>query len=483
MKTGKAKLKKSLTLLAFALAVQPVAYAQIFASPFGSTPRENAQGASTLTKAQAKAALPQYALSKVNAHYLDRLLDNESNDFLVLFEDEAPARASIADDPVEGLALQQQAFQRTRQRILSEFNTNDMEYLHEYTALPSALVRTKNRAALVKLLSHGAVKIVVEDIQGHPTTAQSLPLIHQPEAKAAGRGGAGTTVAVIDSGTDYRHAAFGSCTSPGVPSECRVVAAVGIAADGYTLTNDSYTRGHGTNVAGVVAGVAPDAKIAALDVFNGGGASLSDISKAIDWTIANQSKYNIVAMNLSVGFEGLGKQTVSCSSGTFGAYMTDAFTRARNAKIVPVVAAGNNGFSDGVLFPACVPGAVAVGAVYDANVGGVGWYTNQARTTSCSDATTSADKVTCFSNGGDLVSLLAPGALITAGGIVSGGTSQAAPHVAGAVAVLRATNAAPNDSLTQTEARLKSAGKTVTDWRNGKTKPRLDVYRSLNGLM
>ncbi len=41
----------------------------------------------------------------------------------------------------------------------------------------------------------------------------------------------------------------------------------------------------------------------------------------------------------------------------------------------------------------------------------------------CSDPTTAADKVACFSNGGSLVTLLAPGAMITAGGYTMGGTS------------------------------------------------------------
>ena len=73
----------------------------------------------------------------------------------------------------------------------------------------------------------------------------------------------------------------------------------------------------------------------------------------------------------------------------------------------------------------------------------------------CSDPTTAADKVACFSNGGSLVTLLAPGAMITAGGYTMGGTSQATPHVAGAIALLRANRVSPTESIDQTISRLK----------------------------
>jgi chitodextrinase len=68
--------------------------------------------------------------------------------------------------------------------------------------------------------------------------------------------------------------------------------------------------------------------------------------------------------------------------------------------------------------------------------------------------------------------MLAPGSQILAGGISESGTSQAAPHVAGAVAVLR--SAFPAESLDQTLARLTN-GTMVTDSRNDIAKPRLSL--------
>ena len=57
------------------------------------------------------------------------------------------------------------------------------------------------------------------------------------------------------------------------------------------------------------------------------------------------------------------------------------------------------------------------------------------------------------------------------------GTSQATPHVSGAVAVLRA--AYPSETLDVTTARLTTTGRPIIDPRNSVTTPRLDVYAAL----
>ncbi len=154
------------------------------------------------------------------------------------------------------------------------------------------------------------------------------------------------------------------------------------------------------------------------------------------------------------------------------------FANARAAGIVPVVAAGNDGFADGVSSPACTPGAVRVGAVYDSNVGGLAWGGTPP---TCIDRTTAADQVACFSNGGKLLTLLAPGAMITAGGYTMGGTSQAAPHVAGAIAALRG-GVSSTETIDQTINRLKTTGKPITDRRSGLVFPRIDLLAATNGL-
>jgi hypothetical protein len=93
------------------------------------------------------------------------------------------------------------------------------------------------------------------------------------------------------------------------------------------------------------------------------------------------------------------------------------------------------------------------------------------------DAKHPVDEVTCFSNASQITSLLAPGAQITAGGESMSGTSQAAPHVTGAVAVLRGMD--PGLSVTQVENRLRDTGIPILDKRNNRRLARLDLVALL----
>ena len=100
--------------------------------------------------------------------------------------------------------------------------------------------------------------------------------------------------------------------------------------------------------------------------------------------------------------------------------------------------------------------------VYDSALGGLTWSSGQP--TQCTDLITTTNQVACFSNSASYLSLLAPGALITAGGFSLGGTSQAAPHVAGALAVLRA--GFPEQTRAAVEAQLGATGTAHTSHRS-----------------
>ncbi len=323
--------------------------------------------------------------------------------------------------------------------------------------LPLVQVRPASVDDAAALIAADDVLAAYEVATYELSDAESFPLINQPGAAAAGKIGAGTAVAVLDTGTDYARADFGACGAPG--GACKVAFARDFAADDGARDDN----GHGTNVAGIALGVAPGTKILALDVFAGAGASSTDIISAINWSITNKATYGIAAMNLSLGG---GASTTTCPNDAMGI----ALAAARDAGIAPVVAAGNNGYASQLAYPACAPAAISVGAVYDTNVGGLA-YSN------CTDATTAADKIACFSNSTSFLSLLAPGALITAGGYTMAGTSQATPHVAGAIAVLRAGY--PGESVTQLVARLTSTGKRLTDPRNGVITSRIDLAAAL----
>jgi len=370
--------------------------------------------------------------------------------------------ASPVDEYNARMAFREQQLDSLKAGVLGMVSGADLQVLTRYSVLPVMHLRLDSPAALARLVGHARVRSI-DEIEVHTTNLpQSLALIRQPQAAAAGRTGAGTTVAVMDTGVDFARSAFGSCAAPG--GACKVAVAVDFAPnDG--LRDDSSL--HGTNVAATVLGVAPSAQIAALDVFDGQYAYSNALLAAMNWVVAQRATYNIAAVNMSLG--GGRYYSARTPTDSFGV----AVQAAVNAGVVVVAASGNDTYTDSIGSPAAYSNIVSVGAVYDSNVGSITWR-------SCPDPVTAADRVTCFSNSASFLTMLAPGALIQAGGVTMGGTSQAAPHVAGAAAVLRA--AYPADSTSSLITRLRT-GVAVTDHRNGISKPRLDMVLALGASL
>jgi serine protease AprX len=176
--------------------------------------------------------------------------------------------------------------------------------------------------------------------------------------------GAGVGVALIDSGVAPVQGLNGAgkiIYGPDLSFESQVP----------TLRNiDTY--GHGTHMAGIIAGqdpsvvngarfdgMAPGAKIISLKVASAEGASdVSQVIAAIDWVVAhrNDPGLNIRVLSLSFG-------TTSLQSATLDP-LSFAVQQAWNRGIVVVVAAGNDGFAaDTLTMPAANPDVIAVGAV------------------------------------------------------------------------------------------------------------------------
>jgi len=428
------------------------------------------------------AAMPFPGQEKVrHAAVIEKASRGEAQDLLVVFDDSAAMQRAASMRAVSGVdhdtpdILREKSllFWGKKQEVLDALTTDDAETIEDYDHLPVMFLRVKSLKGLQKLSSQPGVTGIFENQHYSLMLNQSLPLIGQPTVSAAGYTGSGTSVAVLDTGVDYTVAsAFGTCTGgntpgdclslPAAPASCRVACVHDFAPSDGSLDDN----GHGTNVSGIVSGVAPDTKVIGLDVFNGGGASFSVIASAINWVIDNKATYNIVALNLSLGVENQ-KFTATCP----GAFLNSVINNARSAGILAAISSGNDGFTDGISDPGCVPAAVSVGAVYDSNVGGISYG-------SCTDSTTRADKVTCFSNSANFLSILAPGALINAAGFTMAGTSQAAPHIAGSIALLK--SAFPAETPDQTVSRMTSSGVQVLDARNNITKPRIDLVAAIN---
>ncbi|MDX6769016.1 MAG: S8 family peptidase [Elusimicrobiota bacterium] len=210
--------------------------------------------------------------------------------------------------------------------------------------------------------------------------------------------GRGVRVAIIDTGIDTSHPDL-----------------VGQVDGGYSAITKSEAptayqddNGHGTHVAGTVAakrndqgvvGVAPEARLYAVKVLDADGSgNLSDVIDGIVWAATNDMQ--VANMSLGAPF---GSET-----------MRRALRFATGRGTIVVAAAGNSGGSVG--YPGAYPEAIAVSAA-DAE-----------------------DKLAAFSSRGPEVDFIAPGVDVVSskmgGGFASfSGTSMAAPHVAGVVAL------------------------------------------------
>src|ERR1043166_130767 len=253
--------------------------------------------------------------------------------------------------------------------------------------------------------------------------------------------GAGVRIAVLDTGIDLQHPLFAGKLLPGYdfvdndndPSE-----------EGMPHTG---AYGHGTHVAGLIAQVAPDAKIMPLRILDKDGVGdMWRLARALIYAANPDGDVNtddgVDIINLSIGTTERASliEKVLRAETNEGRRPDDPdFPQIRHPGIIVVAAAGNTG--DGTrIFPAAasdlVGGMLAVGA------------------------STPADNMADFSTRGFWVEFMAPGERIVSsipGGRygVWRGTSMAAPIVSGVVALIRSRYPmlAPHDVLERLEWR------------------------------
>ena len=221
--------------------------------------------------------------------------------------------------------------------------------------------------------------------------------VHAPAAWVLTEG-KGVKVAVIDTGIDSSHSDLSGSVDGGYSAITKTENPADYQDD----------NGHGTHVAGTVAGkrdgkgvvgVAPKARLYAVKVLDADGSgNLSDVIEGIVWAAVNKMDVANMSLGAPVDSEA----------------MKRAVRFARGSGVVIVAAAGNSGASVG--FPGAYEDTIAVAA---------------------SDYT---DKLAGFSSRGPEVDFIAPGVDVLSakmgGGFASySGTSMAAPHVAGLAAL------------------------------------------------
>lgn len=283
---------------------------------------------------------------------------------------------------------------------------------------------------ILELARLDTVARIHADREERPALGSSLPAVDAPWFHTARGSGEGTAVAVLDSPVRYDNGHFGSCPSPGA-SGCAVAAFESFSPQSpqeVIAFEDANGKGsHGTNVAAIVHGVAPDARLLALNVFywneeaEGMRSRVSDQLDALAWVADHAAQYDIVAVNMSIGGDPEGPATCNDIS------RYDAVrTLWDDHGVLTVVSSGNDGESNAIASPGCISMAVTVGAHFDTELDD---YDG-----SCEQVAPRQREIACFSNLSGMVDLLAPGVYVDAGGYVKSGTSMAAPHVAGAVA-------------------------------------------------
>ncbi|WP_330272648.1 S8 family peptidase [Lentzea sp. NBC_00516] len=196
----------------------------------------------------------------------------------------------------------------------------------------------------------------------------------------------------------------------------------GRASDGYDfIDNDAVAQdcqGHGTHVAGTVAGktygVAKKAKLVGVRVLDCNGSGAWDgIIRGIDWVTANGKKPAVV--NMSLG-----------GSGT-NASLENAVKRSISAGITYVLAGGNSGQDACNFTPARTPEAITVGASDRADKRSI-WSAGSSNYGKCLDIWAPGSDIVSASHSNDT------------GTRSMGGTSMASPHVAGAAALYLSAN-------------------------------------------
>ncbi|MFF8606841.1 S8 family serine peptidase [Streptomyces sp. NPDC015346] len=345
-----------------------------------------------------------------------------------------------------------------------------------------------DKAGLEKLAGQPGVVSVTEDVAVPPALDSSLSVIGADKTVAAGNTGAGTAVAILDTGVAVKHPFLGNrviaeaCFSTEIPD----YPATSLCANGTEQqegpgsadvdSGPCATMGtvcdHGTHVAGIAAGsgkgvtgapksgVAPGAGIIAIQVFSKVNSAercspraapcvltfSSAQLAALDLVLRmRQSGTPVVAANMSLGG---GQHTTACD----GDARKVAVDNLRAAGVATVISAGNNAYTDAVGSPGCVSSAITVGS------------------------TTDTDALSSFTNRGPLLDVFAPGSdiisSIPGNGYASyNGTSMAAPHVAGAFAVLK--QAYPRASVSELEKLLETGGKSIG--YTGATTPRIQL--------
>jgi subtilisin family serine protease len=291
-----------------------------------------------------------------------------------------------------------------------------------------------------------------------PTGVDRIDADRSRTGAGDGRGSVDVDVAVIDTGIDATH------------PDLNVVG-------GYNCTSkkvDAWAddAGHGTHVAGVigarddsagVVGVAPGARLWAVKVGGPKGAKISDVICGLEWVTEHAATVKIANMSLSAP----GTNDGQCGAGKKNDALHAAVCAAAAAGVVQVVSAGNGGTDLAGSVPAAYPEVLTVTAMSDLDGKPGGTAPMGCRAGEVDDAAATFSNY-AVSAGDQAHTVAAPGVCIRTTWLVNGapdgtsfitasGTSAAAPHAAGVVALCRASGTCAGMTPAQVITEIRSS--------------------------
>lgn len=382
--------------------------------------------------------------------------------------EDGPTRVIVALDPSIDTAA---AIADAQADVLAQLPEGSVEDIHTYDNVPGLQLTIAEPVALEAMNDLEVVVSIDVSSGGTGTLAEVAPLVGSTASAGAGFTGEGYTVAVLDTGADSDHpdlvddlqAADAQCFGwNGSP------VGTGFCPDGTDRQSGSGAAedggGHGTHVAGTITsggvvsspGIARDATILPIKVldnssFAGSFYDFGQIVEALDYILSHpELGVDVVSMSLTTNAQFPGSCDNATSWTLLGSVAVDAL---RDAGVLTVAAAGNNGSGTTMGAPACLSNVISVGASND------------------------SDTMATFSQSNATTDVVAPGVNVVApvpgGGTGNAsGTSMATPVVAACAVLMLESGEASTPS--ELETRLETSPVTVTDPTNGLSFPRVD---------
>ena len=251
----------------------------------------------------------------------------------------------------------------------------EVDFQHQWTL--EGIDAVAGRVPVNKILDTSTLPgVVMLELDGILTTANGdAAVVHGVDTvwTDTGYDGAGSAVAIIDTGIDGNHASLDDLDDDNSTDDPKIIAFYD-PVNNPSLTNGTEVfpyddQGHGSHCAGTTAGtgapnyehigMAPQAFLVGVKVLDAGGSgSFATVMAGMEWTVENRYKYNIRGASMSLGGPGLA-EWASSDDDSVNRYANKMMSEG----IAIFIAAGNNGVSAQIGTPGSAEDAITVGAL------------------------------------------------------------------------------------------------------------------------